>query len=154
MYNDPRQTYLETQVLTATPQKLRLMLIDGAIRAASRAVELMESADADAAKASLVRCREIVSELLVSVRPEPSSINKATQALYAFIFRQVAEAEILFDAARVKDALRVLHEERETWLQVCELMPDAPEASHGQPEEILAPSSVNHSSAEAFSLDA
>ena len=40
MYASPRDAYLETEVTTATPQRLRLMLIEAAIRRARAAQAL------------------------------------------------------------------------------------------------------------------
>ena len=56
--------YLETEINTATPQKLRLMLIAGALRHARRTLGLWEEGNFEAALESLIRCRDIVAELL------------------------------------------------------------------------------------------
>ena len=45
MLPTPRDAYLETQVLTATPQRLRLMLIEGAIRKITAAQAAHEAGD-------------------------------------------------------------------------------------------------------------
>lgn len=154
MHSDPRTAYLETQILTATPQKLRLMLIEGALRFAQRALDAFATGNREQSSEALGRCREIVSELLVSIRPQPVQLNRVSQEIYAFILRQVAEAELMHDEIRLRDAIRILKEERETWQQVCEVMPDAPPELAPMPEEILAPTSCQVESMASVSFDA
>ena len=55
MDSNARDTYLETQVKTATPQKLQLMLVEGAIRFAHQAIHHWEQQDEPAACESLIR---------------------------------------------------------------------------------------------------
>ena len=68
MNHQAREAYIEDQILTATPQKLRLMLIEGAIRFAKRTLLHWENRDNEQALESIIRCRNIVSELLSSIR--------------------------------------------------------------------------------------
>ena len=49
MDTNPGNAYLEVQVLTATPQRLRLMLIAGAIRWARQALSCWDADRADEA---------------------------------------------------------------------------------------------------------
>lgn len=153
--HDPRAAYLETQIRTATPQKLRLMLVDGALRFASAAIEAHAKGDWERFAQDVSRSREIASELLASVRPEPHPLNDTVRALYAFVFRRLAEAQLLRDAGKLEEALQVLAEERETWQQLCELTPESPVPSDNQsPHEIAAPSFVTSPQASTLSLDA
>jgi flagellar protein FliS len=117
--------YLENQVLTATPQKLRLLLIGGAIRFAHAAIQHWEQGRNDEAMEAIIRCRGIVTELFSVVRPE--GFEPATQAvsLYVFLFRELTEAQATRDALRVRDVIDVLEEERETWRQLCEQLPES-----------------------------
>src|SRR5262245_28771570 len=123
---DARTTYLETQIKTATPQKLRLMLIEGALRQAVQAREAHAIGRRDQFSSALERARDIVTELIAGIRPEKTPLNETVRALYAFVFRSLAEAQLYDDAKHIDDALRVLQEERQTWLQLCETTPEAP----------------------------
>ena len=140
MLQNPREAYLETQISTATPQKLRLMLIDGGIRFARLGqIAWQESRDDDAFE-HVARCRAIVSELIAGIRVDQSELNRQVAAIYGFLFRQLTEAQALRDADRLEQVIRVLEEDRQTWAAVCEQMAEAP-ADVEQPEEILAPRS-------------
>jgi flagellar secretion chaperone FliS len=126
MSADARSAYLEMQVLTAPPQKLRLMLIDGALRYARQAHEGLTSGEVEGASTALSRARDFVSELLVTIRPEPQLLNQNVQNLYAYVFREIAEAQLLASPERLANAIRVLEEEQVTWQQVCELLGHQP----------------------------
>jgi len=115
-----RNAYLTTQVMTATPQKLQLMLIDAAIRAAERTQTCWEADDAEAASQSLLYCQQIVGELLAAVASSQHALSKKLAAVYLYIYRTLIEAQLESSNAKLRDALKVLRVERETWKIVCE----------------------------------
>jgi len=140
MHTDPRASYLESQVLTATPQKLRLMLIEAAIGAARQALNCWQEKHDAQANIALIRCREIISELLAAVKPDDSDLTRNVAGIYLFLFKTLAEAQLHRDATKVNEAIRVLEIERETWRDVCERMPAAPlpESVGDRPQEITS----------------
>jgi flagellar protein FliS len=143
--HDARKAYLETQLLTATPQKLRLMLIESAIRFANRAVTHWEEERNEEAFESLLRCRGIITELIAAIRPDGSEVARRVMALYVFLFQQLTESQINRDRDKVAEVVRILEMERETWRQVCEQMPEAPERPAGDehgPKEITSSSAA------------
>ena len=56
--------YFADQVLTASPQRLQLMLIEAALRAARRGEELIASGSPVAASAELAQAEAIMSDLI------------------------------------------------------------------------------------------
>jgi flagellar protein FliS len=143
---DPSENkYLEAQIMTATPQKLRLMLIEGALRFARRTLELWEQSKPEEALESLIRCRSIVAELMSGIQADQSDLTRRVAAVYVFLFRCLTEAHLHRQPQRVQDTIRVLEIERDTWQQVCDQMPAAPVADQATgpttraPIEILAP---------------
>lgn len=126
MTTQPNQTYQETQILTAPPQKLRLMLIERALRLARQAVEhWRDSRDADAWEA-IIRCRAIVAELLASVRLDGTRLTRNVSGIYLFLFRTLTEASRDRDAGKIQQILDVLEVEQETWQQVCGRLTESP----------------------------
>ena len=97
-------TYLESEVLTASPQRLRLMLIDGAIRFARQTLVHWEVDHADAASQTLMRCRAIVTELLASVRGDRAScehlVNHLRRARPISPAQRDRDVDGLYEAAR------------------------------------------------------
>ena len=140
--DDSARRYLEAQIMTATPQKLRLLLIDGALRCAHQTLELWAQQRNDEAIETLIQCRSIVGELLSGIRVEQSQLTRQVAAIYIFLLRCLTEAQLKHDRQRLQETIKVLEIERETWRLVCEKMPDAPEmtSSIGSARtEILAP---------------
>jgi flagellar secretion chaperone FliS len=128
-------SYLQSKILTAPPQRLHLMLIEGAIRFGRQAEDALRRGDETAAAAPLLRVIDIVGELLAAVRGTKNELNKKVAELYWFLFRRVSEAKIHTDAAALAEALQLLEFERQTWQQVCEKLgngtgPIAPPHAH------------------------
>lgn len=162
MTAEHRDTYLEAQVRTATPQKLRLMLIDGALRFARQAeASWAEPLSADSMEA-LRRCRAILAELHATVRKDQVDVARQVADLYFFLYRLVVTVQADEDRKSLQDIVRILEEERKTWQLLCEQLPEAPVAASTGPEEITAPRAVTgpHSppgavaTGESFQLDA
>ena len=121
-----REEYLAQEVLTAPPQKLQLMLVDAAIRFAERAKKHWELGQNDAAFDTLIRCQNIMAELLRGLMPSrETELAQRLAGVYIFIYRTLIDAACSRDAAKLADALRVLEVERETWRQVCEKLGSA-----------------------------
>jgi len=126
-----QESYLVTEVMTATPQKLQLMLIDAAIRSAEKARRLWQEQKNDEACEALIHAQEIVGQMLASLNHEPApELTRKVAAVYLFIFRSLMEANFHRDESKLDGALKVLRVERETWRQVCEKLGSTlPEAS-------------------------
>jgi flagellar protein FliS len=122
-------SYLESKVLTATPQRLHLLLIEGAIRFGRQAEEALHRGDELAAAVPLVRVLDILGELLAGVRKTKSDLTLKIADLYLFLFRQTSKAKINADAAPLAEALRLLEFERQTWQLLCEKLGSDPGAA-------------------------
>jgi flagellar secretion chaperone FliS len=136
-----RNAYLEAQVLTATPQRLRLMLIEGALRRARAAQDAWKAENWSDGLQAASQCRNILTELIGGIRPEKTDAARQVLAIYMFLFSTLVEAQMASDVARLADIIRVLEEERTTWQAVCEQMPERPTADAKLVEE-LAPTII------------
>jgi flagellar protein FliS len=147
--------YLETQILTAPPQKLRLMLIEGCLRSAQHARAARLAGDSGDVSLRLDRARDIVTELIAGIRQGAHPLNETTRAIYAFIFKSLSEAQLLGGVKPIDDAIRVLEEERQTWALVCERETETPveDIESFRQEEIVA-SQAQPAGRSSFSLDA
>jgi flagellar protein FliS len=146
MNPSPREAYLETQIITATPQRLRLMLIEGALRRTRAAQAATESGDIAAAEAACGHTRDIVTELIAGIDPTSSPLAQQVLSIYMFLFSTLAEVQFAKDWSRLGDVVRVLEEERITWVALCEKMPERPIP---QPSSPLAEERAPHRVAEA-----
>jgi flagellar protein FliS len=138
-----RDRYLETDVTTATPQRLRLMLIEETLRQARQAQDAAARGERTEAGERTSRCRNLVSELLAGVQPEQTAVAKEVLRVYFFVYSTLVEVEFGGDYGRLADIIRVLEEDQVTWQAVCQLSPERPpaQASSSQGEE-LAPARV------------
>jgi flagellar protein FliS len=116
-----RQNYLATEVLTAAPQKLQLMLIEGAIRFGQQARALWSQQRDDEAGEAIIRCQQIVAQLLAGLRRESSSqLVQQIAGVYFFVLNSLIAAHLNRDEQKLSEALAVLAEEQATWRAVCE----------------------------------
>jgi flagellar secretion chaperone FliS len=121
MNTTARDEYLTTEVLTAAPQKLRLMLIEAALRFGRRAQMHWQNRENEAALADLIRSQEAVTQLISGLSANlESPLVRQIAAVYAFIYRSLASAGFHRDPRKLSDALRILETEQETWRQVCD----------------------------------
>ncbi len=116
-----RDTYLKTEVLTATPQKLQLMLIDGALRFIELARRHWKNDKDEEACEALIRAQRIVTELLSGLNKDvDADLAAKVASIYLYIFRTLLAAHNERDEEKLDDVVRILNIERETWRQVCE----------------------------------
>ena len=145
MYQSARELYLETQVATATPQRLRLMLIEAAMRKAEQTALAWDDERDEEAYEAAYRCLEIVTELIAGIRPDDNPVTIAVLDIYLFLFQHLSEAIDERSSAKMLAVQGVLAEERITWQKLCELHPEvvrpAEGAVHG-PQEIAAPKTL------------
>ena len=119
MHGYARANYLEAQVLTATPQKLRLMLIEGALRHGRQAREHWQADRIWEGGEALTRCHEIVHELIAGLRREVApELVAQVGGLYAYMSRLLSTAHLRRDLVKLDEALALLDHERETWALV------------------------------------
>ena len=114
-------SYIETEVMTASPQKLQLMMIDAAIRFAKRAKLHWEADEDEKACDVLIRAQQVMGELLGGLNREasPQLVGKIA-SVYVFVFRNLMEAALERDVEKIDGAIKVLEAEQETWRQVCQ----------------------------------
>jgi flagellar secretion chaperone FliS len=129
-------SYLESKVLTASPQRLHLMLVEGAQRFGRQAEDALLRGDAPVASIALMRVLDIVGELLAGVREKKSELNTKLAEFYWFLFRRVSLAKINGDAAILAEVLRLLEFERQTWQLVCDKLDGSPT---GLPTQLRPP---------------
>src|SRR5690606_29093411 len=113
--------YFRNQVLTATPEKLRLLLLDGCIRFMENGREGMLAKDYEKMYDGISQARDIVMELISGMKPEanPDLCDKLG-ALYTFVFKHLTEAGFEKSVDKMDECLKIMRYERDTWAQLCE----------------------------------
>ncbi|HHW71865.1 MAG TPA: flagellar export chaperone FliS [Firmicutes bacterium] len=117
-YAHAYQAYRQTQVSTASPGELLIMLFDGAIRFGRQAQEHIKRGEMEAASQKLIRVQDIVSELNFALDLRVGDIAENLQQLYEYIYERLVKANIKKDVDAIEEALHLLSELKETWEQV------------------------------------
>lgn len=132
MQSSARDNYLQTEVMTATPQKLQYMLIDAAIRNIQRGKHLRNEGHQEEACEALIRAQGIITQILTGLNHEAGAeLTRKVASIYMFVFRALNEAQLSGDDAKLDECVRVLEVERETWRLLCEKLEEEESAKTG-----------------------
>lgn len=142
--------------MTASPEQLRLMLYDGAIRFCQTALEALGKDDYEGSYNAMMRAQKIVLELSTSLRHEvdPTLCQKLS-ALYTYIYRLLVDANMNRQVRPIEEALRLLEYERETWRLLMErLAKEGTGQGDGQGADIAADVSAQQTAISSLSQSA
>lgn len=114
--------YQNTQVTTASPEKILLMLYDGAINFTRIARERMEQGDV-AGKAKFIgKGLAIVTELMNTLNHDVGGeIAQRLEQLYVYIIDEYTAANVNNSVKSLDNALKILTSLRETWAEAIEI---------------------------------
>lgn len=125
--------YLRTEVLTASPEKLRLMLLDGAVRYARQGRQAMAGKDFESSFSGVSQCRDILLELITTMNPEVDpELCDRVRSLYTYMYTELLQGSMDKDVGRIDKVIELLEYERETWMLLMEKL--AGERGVGQPD--------------------
>lgn len=132
--NTSVNAYLKSRVMSATPEQLRLMLLDGALRFAAQGRDGLARKDYEASFTGLTSCRDILMELITSIRTDVDpDLMQRIKGLYTFMYSELVTAGLERDPARVEKVIELLTFERETWSMLCDKVADERRAMSGAP---------------------
>ena len=120
-YSNYQNAYKKASVNTLDQNKLIIMLYDGAIKNANFAVQYMESGEIEKVHDSLIKTKNIVTELLATLNMEQGGeIAKNLKSLYSYMFSQLIEANMEKKSEPVLTVIDLLKELRGAWAQIKE----------------------------------
>ena len=112
----PQAAYIATDLATATPQRLRLLLYDGAIRLCREALVALDDGDAKLAADRLRRAMRTVHELRDRVRGDGDCPQRDRFAeLYEQVHRRLIEADFYRRREAVSETISLLSLRRLDW---------------------------------------
>ncbi|MBM7866676.1 flagellar export chaperone FliS [Heliobacterium gestii] len=106
--------YRNTAVQTAAPEKLLLMLYDGAIRFLHQAIKYIDEKKPNEAHQNIVKAQNIIVELTVTLNMD-YPISQNLRSLYDFFFQHLVQANVKKDTKMIMDIIKLLSELRDTW---------------------------------------
>tara|TARA_Y100001947_G_C10324917_1_gene297980 strand:+ start:1013 stop:1480 length:468 start_codon:yes stop_codon:yes gene_type:complete len=120
-YSNYQNAYKKASVNTLDQNKLIIMLYDGAIKNANFAVEYMKSGEIEKVHDSLIKTKNIVTELLATLNMENGGeIAKNLKSLYSYMFSLLIEANMEKKSKPVLTVIDLLKELRGAWVQIRE----------------------------------
>jgi flagellar protein FliS len=126
--------YLRTQVMTAGPMQLRMLLFDGGLKFARQGRAGLAEEDFEKSYTNLSKAQNVVLELANGLdHSQAPDLCSRLEALYNFMYRRLVEANMQRDPAVVDEVIDLLEYERETWRQLMEQV-EQPEQSAASPD--------------------
>lgn len=116
MSQKPVNPYLKTKIMTASPEELRLMLYDGALKFCRQSKAALEKKDFEESYNNLMRAQKIVLELSTSLNHDADpELCQRLSALYTYVYRLLVDANMKRESDIVDEAIKLIEYERETW---------------------------------------
>jgi flagellar protein FliS len=110
--------YQQSSILTATPERLVVMLYDGALRFFYQAAVAMRDGSRPLAEEKLRRGEAIVDHLIKTLDMSAGDVAQNLEGIYVFCKRLLMEARFEQDADKVEQVRALLGELRESWAQL------------------------------------
>ncbi|MGC7870266.1 flagellar export chaperone FliS [Desulfosporosinus sp. SYSU MS00001] len=119
--NNPYSAYRQTSVATASPDKLLLMLYDGAIRFLNQARISIEQHNYEAANIWLGKLQEAFMELNMSLNMNQGEVAYNLRKLYEFYQNEVLLANVEKSKERLQPVEDFLRTFRDTWAEAAKI---------------------------------
>ena len=123
-------SYARTQILTASPLRLRGLILERSVREAGRLADAIATDNGETIVESGNLLRSLILELLPSVSAgvEPE-LRRALEQTYLFLVQRVGEASAGRDELAAREVVELLRYEEETWRQVTSRMQATPKTT-------------------------
>lgn len=117
-YATAQRAYTESSVMTAPPERLVLMLYDGAIRFLRQASAALAQGDRTTARERMRRAEAIIDELNLTLDMSQGEIAARLRAIYLFCKRHLIESFLNAEGDGIDTVIGLLAELRESWASV------------------------------------
>ena len=119
----PHNQYQQTQVTTSSPEKILLMLYDGAINFSRIAVEKAANGDKSERGKYVSKAQAIVAELMNTLDHEVGGdITIQLERLYMFIISEYVHANVNNSVSSLENTIKILSMLRDTWVEAIEIV--------------------------------
>ena len=114
-YATAQQAYRDSAILTAPPERLVVMLYDGANRFLLQGAAAMRSGDLTATNDRLRRAEAIITELRQTLDMSAGEVAANLESIYSFCQRLLLDARLKRDAEKIDQVAKLLRELRDAW---------------------------------------
>lgn len=112
---DAHLKYMESQIMTATPERLVLIMYDAAIRFINQAKADLRAGQRDGANENLCKAQAIIAELMSSIDFDCGEISLGLFGLYQFFYEKLIEANINNDNEILDQVSPLIEDLRTAW---------------------------------------
>jgi len=113
--DNPYKKYQNTQVMTADPGTLLIMLLEGGNRFLRRAKKAMEEQDFEESHKLCVKVEKIIMELINSLDLSYGQLTKNLLSLYEYMYRRLVESNIKKDVSMLAEVEKLLGDMEDMW---------------------------------------
>lgn len=125
--------YQATQVGTATPEKIMLMLYDGAINFSKIALQKIQNGDRAGKGVYIGKAQAIVAELMNTLDHEVGGeLAKRLEQLYIYMIDEYIEANLNNSPKALENTVKILTILRDTWIEAVNIVKKQKEAAPRQ----------------------
>lgn len=111
-----QENYLRTQINTASPSELTLMLFNGCVKFLKQAQIYLQNRNYEQKNLYIHKARDIIDELNLTLDMR-YDLSSQLRALYHFINEQLAKANMKNDPEALQVSLDLVSELRDTWAE-------------------------------------
>jgi len=118
----PYGQYQNIQITTANPEKILIMLYDGAINFTRIAIEKLARGDVAGKGLYISKAHAIVAELMDTLNHEVGGdIARQLERLYLYLIDEFIAANINNAPGHLENAVRIMTTMRDTWVEAVEI---------------------------------
>lgn len=128
---NPYNQYRQTSIETASPEKLLIMLYDGAIKFLNQAKTGMTEGNIETTNNALLKTQNIIDELMISLNMDMGEIAQSLYNLYDYFKRRLIEANTKKDINMLDEVLNYLTELRSAWVEAAAKTKYSPDMANG-----------------------
>lgn len=112
--------YQNSKILTATPAELTLMLYEGAIKFANKAIMAIDKRDMEGAHNNIIKTQRIIEELRATLNFK-YPVAKEFDKVYEYLLRRLIDANVKKSTEILEECLEHMRTMRDTWKDVMRL---------------------------------
>lgn len=118
----PLRQYQQTQVTTSSPEKILLMLYDGALNFSRIAMEKAASGDRGERGKYVSKAQAIVAELMNTLDHDTGgAVATRLEQLYLYVINEYVNANVHNSVNSLENTIKILSMLRDTWAEAIEI---------------------------------
>lgn len=111
--------YLRTKVMTASPHRLHLMVIDAMLKHSRKALNAIDAQNFETSHGETARAREFCAEVLSGIRADASpELATNVKDYFLHVQKYLFMADMQQDRKSAEKAIELLEGYRESWVEL------------------------------------